>query len=164
MQKLLDKTGSYIENDPWQLVPEGQEIPRDGKYLLLPPSLWLEQDKTGTVDPTWGIWFDSTDEVETIGSRITKLPCIAINFPAFMDGRGFSSARIIREHYDYQGPLRALGQIIPEQLLFLSRCGFDSFAIDTERNMPDPRIYFGEFSVKYQSCVDQPEPLFRRRA
>lgn len=36
MQKLLDKTGSYIENDPWQLVPEGQEIPRDGKYLLLP--------------------------------------------------------------------------------------------------------------------------------
>ncbi|HAD07954.1 MAG TPA: oxidoreductase [Porticoccaceae bacterium] len=164
MQKLLDSTGAIIENDPWRLVTESHEITSDDKYLLLPLDLWLEQETNGTCDPTWGICLDSADEIEPLGNRLSELPCIAINFPTFMDGRGFSTARIIREQYGYEGPLRALGQIMPEQLLFLARCGFDSFIIDGQRNIPDPRIYFDEFSVTYQSSNDRPEPLFRRRA
>jgi len=164
MQKLLDKTGAAIDDDPWQIVWPDQELPQDNEHLLLPLDLWLELDKNGDRQPTWGVWLNSEDEVEALSGRFAELPCIAINFPGFMDGRGFSSARIIREHYGYRGPLRALGRIIPEQLLFLARCGFDSFAVDAERNIPDPRVYFGEFSVNYQGSADQPQPLFRRRA
>lgn len=164
MQKLLDKDGELIGEDPWQVVCSDQEPPQDKEHLLLPLDLWLERDKTGHRRPSWGVWLNSDDEVEALSGRYSELPCIAIHFPAFMDGRGFSSARMIREHYGYRGPLRALGRIIPEQLLFLARCGFDSFVVDAERNIPDPRVYFDEFSVNYQASADQPEPLFRRRA
>ena len=163
MQKLLDKDGQIIENDPWQILPKDFCGEVSGQHLLLPLTYWQESLPDGISHEKLGIWFDSDEEPEVVAEYLTSWPCIGIHFPTFMDGRGFSLARLIREHYDYQGELRAFGHIIPDQLFFLARCGFDTFSFSKSQQIPDPQNFFDSFSVNYQNCVDQPQPLFRRR-
>ena len=81
-----------------------------------------------------------------------NLPVIAIDFPLFMDGRGFSYGRTLREHFGYKGEVRAIGQFIRDQLYYLSRCGFDAYAIETTE--PEKAIEsLNDFSSSYSaSC------------
>lgn len=161
MQKLLDNSGQLIESDPWVIVPKDFD-PTDIKtHSLLPLQYWLETPSNLHQGLPAGIWFDSDEEPEAVAERINQWPCIGIHFPTFMDGRGFTLARFIREHYGYKGELRAFGYIIPDQLFFLSRCGFDSFLFENPSEELNPQQYFNDFSVFYQSCADQPRPLFR---
>jgi uncharacterized protein (DUF934 family) len=89
---------------------------------------------------------------------------IAVNFPQFADGRGYSIARLLRERYQWRGELRAIGDVLRDQLFYLSSCGFDAFEL---RAGQDPRAAlaaFNDFSDAYQSSVERPQPLFRRRS
>lgn len=88
---------------------------------------------------------------------------IAVNFPAFTDGRGFSSARLLRERYGYKGEIRAIGDVLRDQLFFMRRCGFDAYAIRADRSPEDALVSLDDFSEVYQTSVEQPLPLFRRR-
>ena len=90
------------------------------------------------------------------------IPLVAINFPNFMDGRGFSYARELRER-GYRGELRATGQFIQDQLTYLARCGFDAFAPADESQLEGGLSRLADFSETYQASPDQPLPLFRRR-
>ena len=170
MQKLLDKTGSIIDNDPWQILTmDGDETGSNAeKHLLVPVKYWQEHQTEFLAESarnkTLGVWFASDEEPENVADYINTWSCIGIHFPTFMDGRGFTLARFIREHYDFKGELRAFGHIIPDQLFFLSRCGFDTFLLDSTPEAIDPQVYFDNFSVMYQACADQPQPLFRRRS
>jgi uncharacterized protein (DUF934 family) len=85
-----------------------------------------------------------------------------VNFPTFGDGRGYSTARLLRERYGWKGELRAIGDVFRDQLFYLASCGFDAFAL---RESEDPRealAGFGAFSESYQATVGR-LPLFRRR-
>lgn len=163
MQKLLDNTGRIIEDDPWIIIPRDFEGSATETHSLLPLQYWLKKNVGSVKNQPSGIWFDSDEEPEAVAEHINQWACIGIHFPAFMDGRGFSLARLIREHYSYEGEIRAFGHIIPDQLFFLRRCGFDSFLLDNASDDMEPQLYFDNFSVIYQSCADQPQPLFRRR-
>jgi uncharacterized protein (DUF934 family) len=163
MQKLLDKDGQIVENDPWQILPKDFSGEISGQHKLLPLTYWQETQSDMSSHEGLGIWFDSDEEPELVAEHLATWSCIGIHFPTFMDGRGFSLARLIREHYDYKGELRAFGHIIPDQLFFLVRCGFDTFSFGESQQIADPQNYFDSFSVNYQNCVDQPQPLFRRR-
>jgi uncharacterized protein (DUF934 family) len=82
-----------------------------------------------------------------------------------MDGRSFSTARLLRERYGFTGELRAVGNFIRDQLCYLRRCGVNAFAFTREdMNLEDALKSLGDFSEYYQASVDQPLPLFRRRA
>ena len=94
--------------------------------------------------------------------QLAVIELIAINFTAFMDGRGFSYARELREA-GYSGELRAVGNFIPDQLHYLQRCGFDSFELNDDADIAAAQSHLGAFSEHYQAAVDQPQPLFRRR-
>ena len=94
---------------------------------------------------------------------LDKLSTVAINFPAFTDGRGFSYARELRER-GYKGELRATGHFIRDQLHYLSRCGFNAFEFDNEPSLADALQSLDDFSEHYQASPEQPNPLFRRRA
>ena len=92
---------------------------------------------------------------------------IAVHFPKAADGRGYTTARLLRERYGFTGELRAFGDIGRDQLFYLNRVGFDSFAIGEEPgvgNVADALSAFDDFPEAYQAASDQPEPLFRRRA
>jgi uncharacterized protein (DUF934 family) len=87
-----------------------------------------------------------------------------VNFPAFGDGRGYSTARLLRERYNYKGELRAFGEITRDHLFYLASCGFDSFVLREGEKPEEALASFDDFSDAYQSSVERPLPLFRRRA
>lgn len=102
--------------------------------------------------------------VARTGGRIDALPLIAVRFPAFTDGRGYSIARLLRERHRYRGELRAMGDIGRDQLHYLARCGFDSFELREGEDPGAAQAALAEFSEAYQAAADEPVPLFRRRA
>lgn len=94
----------------------------------------------------------------------TKAPIIAIDFPAFADGRGLSLAVLLRSRYQYTGELRATGDVHPELLHYMKRCGFDTFLIPEERSGTsiDTQSALAPYSDYYQASVLEPKPAYRR--
>jgi uncharacterized protein (DUF934 family) len=109
------------------------------------------------------LFLDSGDTADLIGADSKAFASISINFPKFSDGRGYSAARLLRERYGYNGELRAVGDVLIDQLFFMKRCGFDSFALRDDQEVDVALAAFGTFSVCYQNDVADQRPLFRRR-
>lgn len=160
--KVIIKNDQIIKND-WQLVPKDTVNLPAGKNLILPLALWLkDKDALGNRDDI-GVWFDSEDlPTADIATSLQKLPLVAVNFPVFTDGRGFSIARLLRERFEYQGELRAVGYVLRDQLCFMKRCGFNSFDLPENINPVEALASLNDFTEYYQTSVDQPQPLFRR--
>lgn len=100
---------------------------------------------------------------ELLGEAIARLDMIALHFPAFADGRGYSHAWLLRNRLGFKGELRATGDVFKDNLFYLSRCGFDSFAVRADKNIDVALTGLDDFSESYQASSDQPLPLFRRR-
>ena len=111
----------------------------------------------------WVVWLASSEEPEALAQDAARLPLIAIDFPKFTDGRGLSGARLLRERYGFRGELRAIGDIQRDQLFDLARCGFDAFVLREGEDAEAALAAFNTFSDAYQTSVDRPAPLFRRR-
>lgn len=111
-----------------------------------------------------GVWLDSGEQPEQIAADLGHFDVVAVNFPAFTDGRGYSIARLLRERLGYTGELLAIGDVLRDQIYYLSRCGFDAFALREDQNAEQALTAFNDFSEAYQVSVDRPQPLFRRRA
>jgi uncharacterized protein (DUF934 family) len=129
----------------------------------VPLQYWLANNEALNVRGDIGVWLDSDEDTDSIEDNCNNLPVIAINFPNFADGRGYSYARLLREKYGYTGELRAIGDVLKDQLFFLKRCGFDAYAIRVDRDVAEAISSLKDFSDSYQVAVDQPEPLFKRR-
>lgn len=156
------KRGEILD-DSWQLVSVDAETLPTGN-ILVPLPYWLGhlQELNQRKTPI-GVWLDPHEEVEQLANHLDDLPVIAVNFPRFVDGRGFSTARILRDRYNYKGEIRAIGYFIRDQLYYLSRCGFDAFQLQPEADLLAARESLKDFSNAYQGAVDQTDPLFRRR-
>ncbi|WP_317928780.1 DUF934 domain-containing protein [Halioxenophilus sp. WMMB6] len=135
-----------------------------GQYLI-PLALWSEQPETWSGKlGSKGLTITSTDTLESVGDQVNQFSVIEVYFPAFMDGRGFSLGRLLRERYGFTGELRASGKIIRDQLCYLRRCGFNAFAFDDETiDLETAITSLNDFTDGYQASVDQPLPLFMRR-
>lgn len=160
MPKIIIK--DKIVDDKWEVLPKvflGE--PPANKLLLLPMQYWLEHSENLRL-PVLGIWIDSDEEVEDIGDKANMFPVIAINFPSFTDGRGFTAGRLLRERYGFNGQLRAIGHVIRDQLFYLKRCGFDAFQLREGTDLEEALKSLNDFSVTYQAGTDDPNPLFRR--
>ena len=107
-----------------------------------------------------GLWIDSDEAVELVGHEANLFPLIAVNFPAFTDGRGFSIGRLLRERYSFNGQLRAIGNPIQDQLFYLKRCGFKSFDLKEGADLESALSSFNDFDESYQGAIVPPEPLF----
>ncbi|WP_101759443.1 DUF934 domain-containing protein [Oceanicoccus sp. KOV_DT_Chl] len=160
MPNKIIKDGAVID-DQWQLLAaDATEIPAGA--VIIPLALWNTHKDQLAGREQLGIWLDSDESPKLIASSLEQFQLIAINFPAFADGRGFSYGRELRETHHYCGELRAIGGIIRDQLYFLKRCGFNSFAV-SNTDLDAALSSFTDFSNSYQAAIDQPEPLFRRR-
>jgi uncharacterized protein (DUF934 family) len=103
------------------------------------------------------------DDLAALGGRIAGLRIVAVNFPKFGDGRGFSLARLLREGHGYAGELRAVGEVARDHLHAMAQCGFDAFELRPGEDAQQALAALGEFSEQYQATAAQPAPLFRRR-
>jgi len=167
MPKLI-KDGAIIENT-WELIakPEGDaaEVAIPAGQVIVPLSVWKAQQDQLANRKDVGVWLDSDEVAEDIGEEANRFPIIGVNFPGFMDGRAFSTARILRERYGFKGELRALGNFIRDQLCYLRRCGVNAFAFaNPDADLEIALKSLADFNEYYQASVDQPLPLFRRRA
>lgn len=161
MPKLIK--GNVIVANEWQLIAADFAGDLPSGKLLVPLAKWLELKDSSVEGQTLAPWIDSEEEVEPVAAELVKAPLIAVNFPTFMDGRGFSTARLLRERFGYQGELRAVGYVIQDQLFFLKRCGFDAFDLREGTDLEAALASFNAFTVTYQAATDNPEPLFRKR-
>ena len=165
MQRLI-KNGEVI-NDSWHLLDKYATL--DGlpnsDSIIVPLALWLEHSHALKArDGGLGVWLDSDEEVESIADDLSQFQVVALNFPVFSDGRNYSNARLLRDRYQYQGEVRAIGDVLRDQLFFMQRCGFDAFALRADRNADEALESLKDFSNTYQAATDQPLPLLRRRA
>ena len=101
-----------------------------------------------------GLRLRSDESARAIGQEAQQFALIAIEFPKFKDGRGYSSARLLRERFGYQGELRAVGEVLRDQYLFMARCGIDSFDVSASDPLEAWLHAQTEFSVVYQSAAD----------
>lgn len=160
MQKMLSH-GVVAENN-WTVLEQPIEAIPAGD-ILVPLSYWLEhRGELSQQTALVGVWLDSDEEVEVLENDLSQLPVVALNFPKFVDGRGFSSARLLRDRYDYQGEIRAIGNVIQDQLFMLQRCGFTQFSLAPEVDLQAAAKSLSDFSEGYQTAADQAQPLFKR--
>ena len=152
--------------DNWQLLKNaegGINVPPQGD-VIVPLALWREQrDALIARGGKLGIWLEGNEDPAVIAADLPHFQLIAVNFKHFTDGRGYSTARLLRERYGWRGELRAIGDVLRDNVFYLSRCGFDSFALRAEQNPAAALTAFKDFSDAYQGAVDR-APLFRRRA
>lgn len=165
MPDIVTLDGEIIADD-WPVVAhpeEGEPLRIPQGRCLIPAELWLAQREQHEGNPKIGIWLDSHEEPEILAGNVNNLPMIAVNFPKFSDGRGYSTARLLRERFGYEGPLRAIGDVLLDQLQFMKRCGFDSYALRPDKDITKAARCLNFFSNTYQAATDIDEPLFRRR-
>ena len=168
MSKII-KNGQVID-DAWQVLKLTEEQTPESIALpdaptLLPLAAWLarKNEILARRQPV-SIWLESSEGPEVIANDLAHFTIIGVNFPKFADGRGYSTARLLRERFAYTGEIRALGDVLRDQLFLLRRCGFDAFAVRQDKDIEAALAGLTTFSESYQTAVDQPQPLFRRRA
>ncbi len=106
---------------------------------------------------------EAGDDPASLVDMLDGLTTIAVRFPAFGDGRGYSIGRLLRERYGYRGELRAIGAVARDHLYFMAQCGFDAFELRAGEDPKEALAAFDDFSDGYQATVARPQPLFRRR-
>ena len=145
-------------------LPEVSALPA-GK-IIVPLALWQAAREALTASrgaQDIGVWLAPDSEPADIVADFDKIALIAVDFPVFRDGRGYSTARLLRERYGYQGEIRAIGDVLRDQIRFYERCGFNAYALRADKDLNDALKAFTEFTVQYQGAFDDPSPLFRRR-
>ena len=157
-----------ILTDTWQLLklgPDGKlpSVPPAGD-VIVPVALWLAQREILlSRAEQLGVWLDSHEEPAGIAGDLDRFALVAVNFPTFGDGRGYSIARLLRERYGYKRELRAIGEVVRDHLFFMASCGFDAFLLRDDQDPEEALTAFSDFSDAYQASVERPLPLFRRR-
>ncbi len=165
-QRII-RDGVVVE-DHWRLVESCEhgiaEILPISSKLIVPLKVWLaECDALTGNQRALGVWLDSHEDPAELADDVEHLQLIAVNFPTFKDGRGYSIAYLLRNRYGYTGELRAVGDVLRDQLFYMHRVGFNSFAVRADKDIDDAVKALNDFSEVYQASTDQPEPLFRRR-
>ena len=110
-----------------------------------------------------GVRIDPTDEIAGLVAHLDKLALVAIHFPKFADGRGYSKARLIRERHGFEGEIRAIGDVLADQLFYMGRCGMDAFELKDGKAPEKSLACLDDLKVRYQGASDEPLPLYRRR-
>lgn len=163
-----------IVADDWEVLrltegdtPDTVQVP-PGRWIV-PLAVWQTQREhlaARSEAGELGVWLAGSDDPALLAEDLARLRLIAVDFPKFTDGRGYSIATLLRTRLGYGGELRAIGNVLRDQFFFYRRCGFDVIA-------PQPGKYSTEqlraalasledFSEPYQGAADRPEPLFRR--
>lgn len=155
--------GRRVEASGWTIVTEpGSTLPPGP--VLVPLEHWTLHRKalTDHAAPV-GAWLAPAEDPEALLADLPHLAAIAVHFPKFTDGRGYSIAVLLRRR-GFRGELRAFGDLGRDQLYYLSRVGFDAFDLRPGTDLADALAAFNDFSLAYQGASDDPRPLFRRAA
>jgi uncharacterized protein (DUF934 family) len=140
-------------------------IPPTGPVIVSLDQWQAHRDELLTRKAPLGIRMHSDQPPELIAADLQHFAVVALEFPKFRDGRAYSYARLLRERYGFKGELRAVGEVLLEQLFFMLRTGFDAFDVQGADPLKDYRTALADFSVWYQPTADgRPTAMQLRRA
>ena len=182
MPKPLIKDRQIID-DAWTLVRDAEAGAPAGPAIL-PLALWKTlRDSRAAADSdvqadgsklyrvhgtlffasvtTFLNQFTPADDPAELAGAVAELPVIAVDFPQFADGRGYSIGRLLRERYGFAGELRAIGDVLRDQLYPLEQVGFNAFSLREDRDPAKDIAGLHDFSLGYQQTFLRQQPLFR---
>jgi uncharacterized protein (DUF934 family) len=160
--RLIDGRAQILE-DAWTLFEDSAAWSGE-PAALVPLATALAQPQRLQAARPAGIWLSPTDEPAQVVPLFGSIDLIAVQFPKFGDGRGYSTAALLRNRHGWGGELRAIGDVLRDQLFFMKRVGFDSFALRADRNIEEAVASLSDFSDSYQGSVEPRLPAFRRFA
>ena len=166
---LAQEGAKIVEDDQWILIHSETELLENAatEKCILPFGLWktLQPEAVikGEQQSQQGFWLAPDEDEESIKPWLAAVPLIALQFPSFRDGRAYTQAYVLRIRLGWQGELRAVGDVLRDQLSHMRQCGFNSFAIRADKSAADALKGLAGISVLYGRSVIQPSPLFRRR-
>ena len=150
MKIIKDK---QIIEDSWTHVADSDEITNGDITVSL--SRWKkEKTELGDHQGNIGIRISPADTVEDIATDLNNVKLVAVEFPAFTDGRAFSHARILRSRYGYEGEIRAIGNYMPDQVFYLTRVGVNAFQLENPEQLKLALSTMEDFTVKYQASTN----------
>ena len=162
MPRLIDRNGPI--EDRWTAVGADDPLPADAVDVIVPLARWLDgHDALVARAGHIGVQLQPDDDPFALAGRLDGLSLVAVAFPKFTDGRGRSTARLLRdERIGWRGELRATGDVLRDQLFHLARLGFDTYALRDDQDVAVALTAFKDFSEVYQASTDR-RGLFERR-
>lgn len=156
-----------VVSDDWSVLrlQEGETAESVGipaGKVIVPFSVWQAQRAQLQDRTPIGVWLSSDAQADVLKQDLAHFAVVAVDFPKFTDGRGYSIAYNLRTRLAYSGELRAIGDVLRDQLFYMQRVGFDAFAVRADKNIHDALKGLTDFTEKYQTSWDEKTPLFRR--
>ena len=154
--------GAIVDNEWARLEADALEAGLPDGKVIVPLAYWQENRDTLMTRGDVAVWLAPGEEPKDLADDLSALSLVAIHFPAFKDGRGYSYARELRTRFAFKGEVRATGDVLRDQLFYLARCGFNAFEVREDRSIEEALEGLNDFSVTYQGDVNEPRPLYRR--
>lgn len=158
----LVKNGAVVA-DAYAMLADDAPVPEQGAIIVSAVRLLAEGETICARRAPVGVLWPNNRDVGELAPFLDRLALIALVFPKFRDGRAYTQARMLRERYGYRGEMRATGQVLRDQFLFMQRAGFDSFDVIKEADADNFARAVARYSVFYQPASDGRTSAFRAR-
>jgi uncharacterized protein (DUF934 family) len=146
----LIKNKQLVSSDSYLLVADDAELPASGDVIVGLKRFLADETALRARGSKVGVRIDPEDEVSEAEKVLTRADLVALSFPKFGDGRAYSKARLFRERFGYKGELRAVGEVLADQLQYMTRCGIDAFALAEGKDVAAALRAIEDFTVTYQ--------------
>ncbi|MGA9658358.1 MAG: DUF934 domain-containing protein [Asticcacaulis sp.] len=156
---LINDAGVVLVND-WTLLADEDARGSDGQYVLSFERALSELDG---LNGRYGVRINPGQDVRSLAPFLDKIALIEVAFPGYRDGRGYSTARILRQDLGFDGPIRAVGDILRDQLLLMLRCGVSEFVVKDHDPVEALASAKARFTTFYQSAADAHAPAWALR-
>jgi uncharacterized protein (DUF934 family) len=161
MPTLISRRAAAVA-DSFTMVADDQDIP-SGDVILSLTRFQAEGDRLIGEGRKVGVRLESHEAVESLAYDLPRIALVALAFPKFRDGRAYTSARLLRERYAFTGEIRAVGDVLREQAVFMVRCGIDAFE-PADGSSPEAwDRAAGRYRHVYQAAADGRAPAFTER-
>ena len=157
----LIKDRTEIE-DTWSFVEDGTDLPSSGCVTVPLATLTEQADALLARNQQIGVRLSPADDPHDLAPYLDRITLIEIDFPKYVDGRGYSQAQLLRRRLGYDGELRAVGHVLRDQILYMNRSGFDAYQT-TRADLANVLKALEEHSAFYQSAADGQLSVFSRR-
>jgi uncharacterized protein (DUF934 family) len=155
--------GGKISADPFVHVADDAELPGDGAVLISSTRFLENAETLSRRSGKTGVIWPNNRDVDDLVAHLDRLAAVALVFPTFRDGRAYTQARLLRERHGFKGELRATGQVLRDQFVFMLRAGFDVFEVKKESDAEAFAATVKRYSVFYQPTGDGRITALHRR-
>jgi uncharacterized protein (DUF934 family) len=158
----LIRNGKVVD-DVWAYVEDGHELSPGGCLTVSLGRFLSEHDVLVARNRSIGVRLAVSDDPALLAPHLDRIHVIELQFPKYTDGRALSQAQLLRRRFGYKGEIRAIGQVLRDQLRLMIRCGFDAMIIDEADAAAVYDFSAQEFSEFYQAASDTADTIFLKR-